>query len=145
LQIQHRSIAAGIRAWLTGLCGALVIGCGASYDIEYSENITVEGALRCCVIFSDEDIPEPKTTGWYIELGSPLKIGRRSLKEIEVFPIYRFQIEEMERFHGKQVRAAGFIKRAFAMERNDWVYGLKLISIEAAGEEHAPAGIEMLE
>jgi hypothetical protein len=125
--------ATGLRHRAISLFGFLVLGCASVPEANYAESVTLEGALHCCMIVTDPDIPEPTVVGWYVVLGKPMMVGRQSLERLEIFPIYRFQVEELERFDGRSVKVSGFVEKAFLIERDEWIYGIKLISIEAVG------------
>ena len=108
----------------------LVVSCSLYQKTEYPSNITIDGTLKCCKNLLEEEVPDQTSFGWYVELDSPIKFGKQSIQAMEVFPVYQFQIEELVRFDEKKVTVVGFLTRGYIAERNEWIYGIKMIAID---------------
>lgn len=120
------------------LIGVLASGCRTTPEPDYSGSMELQGTLRCCVNMGDEDIPEPKSGGWYIQLDSSYRFGGVKVDRLDVLPLYSFQMEDLQRLDGRDVNVIGFVTKAFVIQRNEWSYGIKIISIEAADKVRSP-------
>ena len=146
MRILHGLKGFNIRNSSVGLLGMLVVSCGLYQKADYPSNITIEGTLKCCKNLLEEEVPDQTSFGWFVELDSPIKFGRQSVQSMEVFPVYQFQIDELVRFDEKKVRVVGFLTRGYVAERKEWIFGVKMISIDdqlggPSKKQHASPGL----
>lgn len=106
------------------LAMALVfLSCGFSYAMENNEEITVTGMLVQIVAIGGD------TTGWGIELDSPMTIEGRTLHVIEI-DICGKNID-LGLLEGQNVRATGKLVKHTGIERGFyWVIEVKMLEVE---------------
>lgn len=96
----------------------LFLLCGFSYATENGEEVTVTGKLTQVFAIGGE------TTGWALELDSPLKIEGKELKLIEIDMMGK-KINLLA-FKGDKVKVIGYLVKRHGIERGSyWVIEVK--------------------
>jgi hypothetical protein len=90
----------------------LMVSYGYSQEKGGQELITVTGKLVKIVAIGGE------TTGWAVELDSPLEVNGKKLNRIETDP----NREKIDGFNNKRVEIVGALRKRYGIERKEyWV------------------------
>lgn len=109
-----------MRFLTTGIICFLMVSYGCAQEKGDQEMITVTGKLARAVAIGGE------TTGWAIELDSPLEVEGKKLKRIEVDT--GDNDEKAKELENKQVQITGTLEKRHGVERGEyWVIAAKEI------------------
>ncbi len=101
-----------MRLWMIGMICLLTVSYGYSQEKGGQEPITVTGKLVKIVAIGGE------TTGWAVEIDSPLEVDGKRLNRIEIDP----NRKKIDSFNNKRVEVIGTLKKRSGIERKEyWV------------------------
>jgi hypothetical protein len=102
-----------MRLWTIGIICLLMVSCGYSQEQGEQKIITVTGKLIKMAAIGGE------TTGWAVDLDSPLQVEDKKLNRIEIVPNNNKKAGELE---NKRVKVAGILEKRRGIERKEyWV------------------------
>jgi len=102
-----------MRLWIIGIICLLMVSCGYSQEKGEQKMVTVTGKLIKAVAIGGE------TTGWAVNLDSPLQVEGEKLNRIEIDPNNNKKAGELE---NKRVKVTGVLGKRRGIERKEyWV------------------------
>jgi hypothetical protein len=117
-----------IRIAAAGLLALFLTDCvwyREKLQTDVPKSVTVTGKLVCC-----NEGPAEYSTGYYVDLYSPLEIEDGIVSVIEIVPAYRFQLETLADSSGSPVEISGVLKKSYSFEEGKWVFFVQVVSIE---------------
>ncbi len=101
-----------MQLWTIGMAFFLMVSYGYSQEKGGQELITATGKLVKIVAIGGE------TTGWAVDLDSPLEVNGKKLNRIEIDP----NGKKIDVFNNKRIEIIGALKKRSGIERKEyWV------------------------